>query len=115
FGYNGFDFWAADPLWTGTRCAADVDFTGQWVTYTFPAPVEVKVPGLVYVAHLAKPNEPVWWFDGTVTPDCKADSSKCCQAFADCQSAFNLPQAEKASYFNGLSFPFQNHFMARLY
>jgi hypothetical protein len=115
FGYNGFDFWAPEPLWTGTRCAGDVDFTGQWVTYAFDEPIEVKDPGLVYVAHLAKPSEPVWWFDGTVTPECKMDASKCCQKFGDCQSAFNLPNAEKTSYFNGLSFPFQNHFMARLW
>ncbi len=107
FGYNGFDFWAPDPLWTGDRCAGDTDLSGGTLKYVFPKPIDVPVPGLVYVAHKAKPGEPVWWFDGT--------SAKSCDKFADCQSAFNLPDAEKFSYFNGLSFPFQNHFVAHLY
>jgi hypothetical protein len=108
FGYNGFDFWAADPLWTGTRCAADVDTSGSWTRYTFDTPITVDHPGLVYVAHRAAPGEPVWWFDETVAADD-------CSVFDDCQSAFNLPEAETNSYFNGLSFPFRQHFMVRLW
>ncbi|MBM4375074.1 MAG: CRTAC1 family protein [Deltaproteobacteria bacterium] len=107
FGHNGFDFWKPDPLWTGTRCARDVAADGPLLTYAFTTPVEVTTPGLVYVAHLANPGAPVWWFDGT-----NADS---CDAFDACQSAFNLPEADKTTYFNGLSFPFQRHFLVRLF
>jgi hypothetical protein len=106
FGYNGFDFWKPDPLWTGTRCAADVAPEGTFLTYALQAPLEVEHPGLVYVAHLAKPGDAVWSFDGT--------SATSCEKFADCQSAFNLPEAEPLNYFNGLSFPFQRHFNVRL-
>lgn len=107
FGHNGFDFWKPDPLWTGTRCARDVEADGALLTYAFDAPVEVKHPGLVYVAHLAEPTAPVWWFDKT--------SASSCDKFDDCQSAFNVPGADTTTYFNGLSFPFQRHFLVRLF
>src|SRR5262245_25677195 len=109
FGYNGFDFWAPDPLWTGTRCAEDVDPTGSWLAYAFEQPIEVE-PGLVYVAHRAAPGEPVWWFDATVE-----NPESPCSLFDLCQSAFNLPEVQTNLYFNGLSFSFQYHFMVRLY
>ena len=112
FGYNGFDFWEPDPLWTGTRCAQDVDDSGNtWLTYTFDQPIDMAEPGLVYVAHRAEPGEPVWWFDGTVEG---ADPSNLCGVFDECQSALNMPEADANSFFNGLSFPFQYHYMVRL-
>src|SRR5690606_8338405 len=40
FGYNGFDFWAPDPLFTGTRCAADID-EQTWTTYAFDEPIAI--------------------------------------------------------------------------
>ncbi len=110
FGHNGFDFWAPDPLWTGTRCAEDV-VEGQWVTYVFDTPIVVDHPNLVYVAHRAGPDEPVWPFDATVEGE---DPDNLCKIFDECQSSFNLPEAETSQYYNGLTFPFQYHFMARL-
>ena len=112
FGYNGFDFWAPDPLWVGSRCAEDVDDSGEgWTTYVLDSPVEIAHPGLVYVAHRAEPGDPVWWFDGTV----EGDPDNPCADFHECQSSLNLPEADTAQYFNGISFPFQYHFMVRLF
>ena len=112
FGQNGFDFWAPEPLWSGTRCAEDIDDTGStWTDYIFDEPVVLDHPGLVFVAHQALPGDPVWWFDATV----EGDPMNPCAVFDDCQSAFNLPTAENDVFYNGLSFPFQFHFMVRLY
>lgn len=111
FGHNGFDFWAADPLWTGTRCAADVDDGGTSFTrYVLDQPVTVDHPGLIYVAHLATPESPVWWFDGS--QDGPMDDP--CGDFDHCRGAFNLPEAEANTFYNGLSFPLQYDFMVRL-
>lgn len=121
FGYNGFDFWEPDPLWAGTRCVEDIDDSGAgWTVYAFDAPVVVDHPGLVYVAHRAEPataggptlpTEAVWWLDDVV----EGDPMNPCATFDQCQSAFNLPQAETQQFYNGLSFPFQNHFVVRLF
>ncbi len=110
FGYNGFDFWAADPLWEGTRCASDIDDTGAWTTYAFDAPIDIAKPGLVHVAHRSAPSAPTWWFDETT-----ADGDNPCATFDLCQSSFNLPTVEYAVLYHGLSFSFQNHFMVRLF
>jgi enediyne biosynthesis protein E4 len=111
FGHNGFDFWAADPLWTGTRCAADVDDTGSSFTrYVLDEPITVDHPGLVYVAHLAAPGAPVWWFDGSQD----GPEENPCGAFDDCRGALNLPEAATNTFFNGLSFSFQYDYMVRL-
>jgi hypothetical protein len=111
FGYNGFDFWAPDPLWTGTRCAADVG-EQSFAIYALDEPIAVDHPGLVYVAHRAAPGEPVWWFDATVE---NPEAENPCEKFDDCQSAFNLPEADANTFYNGLSLPFQYHFMVRLH
>jgi len=112
FGYNGYDFWAPDPLWTGTRSVEDIADQGNArTTYAFDQPIELAHPGLVYVAHLAQPGEPVWWFDGS--KDGPDDNP--CAVFGDCRSAFNLPEADDHIYYNGISFPFQQDFMVRLY
>jgi hypothetical protein len=110
FGYNGFDFWAPEPLWTGTRCAEDI-VDKEWVTYALDTPIDIVDPGLVYVAHRALPGEPVFWFDATVNV---ADPDLPCAVFDECQSALNLPEADANLYYNGLSFSFQYHYMVRL-
>ena len=110
FGYNGFDFWEPAPLWSGTRCAEDVA-EGEWVTYVFDSPIEIAHPGLVYVAHrVDTPESPVWPFDGTVQ-----GTGDPCATWDDCHSAMNLPEAEKASYYNGVSFPFQYDYLVKLH
>ncbi|MFN3197216.1 MAG: CRTAC1 family protein [Bradymonadia bacterium] len=110
FGYNGFDFWRWDPLWTGTRCAGEVT-EGEWLTYTFDTPVQITTPGLVHVAHRREGRaDPAWMFDGSTVNE---DGS--CGAFGDCSSGLNLPEAEPAQFYNGVSFPFQYDFMVRLY
>lgn len=110
FGYNGFDFWADDPLWEGTRCVADIDDTGSWVTYAFETPIDIVHPGLVYVAHRAEPGAPTWWFDETMPA-----GENPCAVFDDCQSSINLPNANTFTFYNGLSFSFQRHYLVRLY
>jgi hypothetical protein len=108
FGHNGFDFWAPEPLWSGTRCAEHTDDDG-WITYVFDAPVEITHPGLVYVAHRAEPGSPVFDFDGSVT------GAGDCAAWDDCHSALNLPEAQAQTYYNGVSFPFQYDYLVRLH
>lgn len=108
FGYNGFDFWAPDPLWAGTRCAGDVK-PGEWIDYVFDKPVELPHPGLVYVAHLAEPGSPVFPFDGTVTGTGE------CALWNDCHSSMNLPKAQTSQFFNGVSFSFQYDYLVRLH
>jgi len=108
FGHNGFDFWAPDPLYSGARCAVDIDADG-WVSYVFEEPIEISDPGLVYVAHLAEPASPVFSFDDSEAGD------GTCAVFAECHSALNLPEALTSTYFNGLSFPFQYDYLVRLH
>lgn len=108
FGYNGFDFWAPEPLWSGTRCVEHADADG-WTTYVFDQPIEVAHPGLVYVAHRADPMSPAFDFDGTVLGD------GTCAGWDDCHSAMNLPDVGASTYYNGVSFPFQYDYMVRLH
>ncbi len=108
FGHNGFDFWAPEPLWSGTRCVEHADPDG-WTTYVFDTPVEIAHPGLVYVAHLAAPGSPVFDFDGSVIGE------GTCAAWDDCHSAMNLPESHTSSYYNGVSFPFQYDYLVRLH
>jgi hypothetical protein len=107
FGYNGFDFWQWDPLWSGSRCRADISEEG-WVDYVFDAPVDVPHPGLVYVAHRAETAaDPVFLFDGT--------EGGTCEKFTECHGAMNLPNAEATAFYNGVSFPFQYDYLVRLH
>jgi len=110
FGYNGFDFWAPEPLWTGTRCAGELE-AGEWATYALDTPVTLTHPGLVYVAHEREGFEDkALAFDvQTVGPD------GTCSAWTDCSSALNLPDAQDNQFFNGTSFPFQYNFKVRLH
>lgn len=108
FGYNGFDFWAPEPLWSGTRCAKDAT-PGQWVDYVFDKPIDLPHPGLVYVAHRADPGSAVFPFDSTTTGTGE------CALWNDCHSAMNLPEAEASSFFNGVSFSFQYDYLVRLH
>ncbi|MFO0548648.1 MAG: CRTAC1 family protein [Polyangiaceae bacterium] len=108
FGYNGFDFWAAEPLFTGTRCAGDLDADG-WVTYVIDPPITLEHPGLVYVAHLAEPGSPVFDFDGST------QGAGDCALWDECHSAMNLPKRLLSSFYNGVSFPFQYDYLVRLH
>jgi hypothetical protein len=110
FGHNGFDFWAADPLWTGARCSEDATAEDGWLSYEIDPPIEIPHPGLVYAAHRSQPGEPVWLLETVMSMDMSP-----CGKFDACQSSLNMPEAEKATYFNGLSFPLQHRFVARLY
>ncbi len=104
FGYNGFDFWEKDPLWTGTRCAGDIDAEG-WIDYVLDSPIEVADPGLVFVAHKTETAEdPAFAYDESAAEDC--------DAFDNCHSAFNAP--EVPGYYNGVSLRFQRDFLVRL-
>lgn len=119
FGYNGFDFWAPDPLATVRVCRGDVA-EGEWTEFILPEPVSVPDPGLVHVAHRRTPGGAAWAFDGTPpTPDCEAD---CCTAFGACHSAWNFPelmefqaQGQQNYSYNGLSLTFQYDYLVRLY
>ncbi|MFO0589671.1 MAG: CRTAC1 family protein [Polyangiaceae bacterium] len=109
FGYNGFDFWEKDPLFVGTRCAADAK-PGELLPYVFEAPIPIEQPGLVYVAHLmSAADDPVMMFDGSEVGD------GTCAHWDDCHSAMNLPAAETKDFYNGVSFPFQRDFRVHLY
>lgn len=110
FGHNGFDFWAADPLWTGTRCVKDAA-AGTWLTYVFAAPITVEHPGLVYVAHRSETSkDPVFAFESSAAP---VDCSK----LEGCHSAINLPTTAVPNglYYPGISLPFSKNFLVRLY
>ncbi len=105
FGTNGFDWWQKTPLWTGTRCVRDHK-DKQWLTYKFDKPVEVKKPGLVFIAQSGeKATSPGFYFsNSTVTK---------CSKWGDCRSAINIPKAPDG--WNGLTFQLQYPFMVRLY
>lgn len=110
FGYNGFDFWAAEPLWTGTRCVKDTG-AGTWLYYVFDEPITVEHPGLVYVAHRSETSkDPVFAYEG-ISPAVD------CTQFKDCHSAVNLPTTAvpAGTYYPGISLPFPKSFLVRLY
>lgn len=110
FGYNGFDFWAADPLWTGTRCAGELE-VGGWSTYALAEPVAFSHPVLVFVAH-----EREGFDDKALAFDVQtANADGACVAWDDCTSALNLPEAQDGQFFNGTSFPFQYNYKVRLH
>jgi hypothetical protein len=110
FGHNGFDMWVDDPYWTGTRCVGDLDGDG-WVTYVFDAPVEIADPGLVYVGHLRElAGDPSWRFDGSTD-----DPDASCELFDSCRGSINLPDAERSTYFNGVTLTIPYDFMVELF
>ncbi len=109
FGHNGFDMWSQDPYWTGTRCAGDVDAEG-WITYALDEPVEIAQPGLVYVGHLREgAGEPAWLFDGSTD-----DPMGSCDLFDSCRASINMPDAESATFYNGVSVAIPYDFMVEL-
>ncbi|MEC7241667.1 MAG: CRTAC1 family protein [Myxococcota bacterium] len=109
FGHNGFDFDANNPIWSGTRCLEDVG-TEEWTSYALEEPLLVSQPGLVYVAHKKKDeNSPVWLIDS----DTQADGD--CTDFDACHSAWNFPELETNSHYNGWSFPFPYDYRVRLH
>jgi len=115
FGYNGFDFWPHDALWSGSRCAGDIDDSGEeWTTYVFDEPIAIDHPGLVYVAHRSEPGEPTWWYDNSYEGGA-VDDEYVCNEFDWCSSAWNLPGADMAVLYHGLSLQLQYDFLVRLY
>jgi hypothetical protein len=109
FGHNGFDFDADNPLWTGTRCASEVT-EGEWVSFVLPEPIWIDQPGLVYVAHKkADKTQPVWMLD----TDTSADGE--CGDFHACHSAWNFPELDKKSHYNGWSFAIPYDYRVRLH
>lgn len=119
FGYNGFDFWAPDPLATASRCRDDA-VSGEWLEFILPEPVELPDPGLVHVAHRRAANGGAWLFDGSPPNDeCQDD---CCAPFGACHSAWNFPEltsfvtGNQQNYaYNGLSLTFRYDYFVRLY
>ena len=122
FSHNGFDFWAADPLWQGSRCRGDTT-PGTWLHYALDEPLEIAHPGLVYVAQRREGglDNAAWMFDGTPpTPDC--EPADCCATFDSCRSSWNLPELTEFSSggqgfyaWNGLTTTFMLDYMVRLY
>lgn len=119
FGYNGFDFWAPDPLARAQRCRADAN-PQEWVEFILPEPVAMPDPGLVHVAHLRGPGDPAFAFDQTPPNDECTDD--CCASFGACHSAWNFPElrtfvtGNQQNYaYNGLTLTFRYDYMVRLY
>jgi hypothetical protein len=119
FGYNGFDFWAPDPLWEGARCRGDVQ-DGAWTDYVLPTPVEIDHPGLVYVAHRRTEGDGAWLFDGT--PPNEACEDDCCAPFEACHSNWNFPGlvnftagGQQNYAWNGLTTTFRYDYLVRLH
>ena len=105
FGSNGFDFDRWEPLWTGDRCLGPED-EATWVDYVFDPPLEVDLPGLFYIASYFEPEDsPLVMFDKT-----RLD----CADYADCHSAFNLPEVDDGSLYNGTSSPWWYNYSIRL-
>ncbi len=106
FGSNGFDFWQWEALWEGDRCLTPDD-EGAWVDYVFDEPVEVDIPGLFHIAHLyEQPGDPVFRFDTTTYQEC--------DLYDACHSAWNLPEADPNTYYNGISMIFPYNYSVRL-
>lgn len=129
FGNNGFDFWQFDAYWTGERCAADTkaDVVPSpngpgWLDYALPEPMLFAQPQVVYVAHQRPAaGGPAFALDGSLPSGC-TDAAKCCEAFANCHSAWNLPELKQfqlngQGYFNwnGLSSSHPTDFLVRLW
>jgi enediyne biosynthesis protein E4 len=117
FGYNGFDFWTAEPLWTGSRCRGDTE-VAQWLTFTLDPPLEVDHPGLFYVAqHREYTDDPAFLFDVTEPERCQSSPDDCCSIFNECHSTWNFPRIRNlqgTSFWAGLSTSFRYDYMVRM-
>jgi hypothetical protein len=110
FGYNGFDAWTRTALWTGTRCAKDVNADGT-VTYVLSEPIEIAQPGLVYVGHYRlERGLPTFAFD-TTSDDPEGD----CPTFDSCRASLNLARVKAFSYFNGTTLQIPYDFVVTLH
>lgn len=129
FGNNGFDFWQFQGYFEGARCKADLkadpapSANGDgWLDYALAEPMTFDQPQLIYVAHKrAGATSPAFAIDGSIHADCK-DPQKCCETFARCHSAWNLPTvknftANGQGYFNwnGLSSSHPTDYLVRLW
>ena len=116
FGHNGFDFWKYEAYWEGNHCSGAIE-ANTWISYAFDSPVELRHPGLVYVAHKRSgTGDAAWAFDGTTTTE---DAS--CGGWGNCHSAWNLDEIHEGSAggqgfyaYNGLSGGFAHDFLVRL-
>ena len=128
-GNNGFDFWQFDAYWTAERCAADIKADvlpsgngAGWLDYALPEPMLFSQPQIVYVAHQRPASGgPAFALDGSLPSGC-TEAAKCCETFANCHSAWNLPdlkqfQLNSQGYFNwnGLSSSHPSDFLVRLW
>ncbi len=126
---NGFDFWQFQSYFTGGRCPGDLkgdpapSGNGDgWLDYALPEPMTFEQPQLVYVAHKREGvNSAAFALDSTIAKEC-TDAQKCCETFARCHSAWNLPTVKNftlnnQSYFNwnGLSSSHATDFLVRLW
>jgi len=111
FGHNGFDMWTRTPLYSGSRCASELDADG-WATYAFDEPVEYTQPGLVYVGHeRAGATDPGWMVDATT----EIEGDSCGDAdFDHCRAAINLPDADP-SFYNGITLWLQWDYYVELF
>lgn len=107
FGHNGFDFWRADPLWTGTRCKRDAEGRA-WVDYVFDEPIVMAQPGLLYVAHHRLGAESAAFLFAM-------DGADSCEGFDACHSSLTMPRVDSGSFYTGTSFPFQFDYKVRLH
>ncbi len=108
-GHNGYNYWLADPLWTGTRCQRDAD-DGESIDYVLEEPIEIAHPGLVFVAHAAESPE-----DATFAFDDGVDGEGDCLLFDECHSALQLTDALENTYFQGVSFSLPFDFLVSLH
>lgn len=116
FGHNGFDMWSADPIWTGTRCVAELDADG-WATYALDEPVAIDQPGLVYVGHRrpavdpGNPDapRPTFWLDSSTD-----DAEGSCDDFDACRGSINMPMIQRGQFYNGTSLQLPWDYMVEL-
>ncbi|NOY24326.1 MAG: CRTAC1 family protein [Oligoflexia bacterium] len=115
FGYNGFDAWGDEALWTGTRCAGDL-VEGDWQTWVVDPPIEIPAGSLVYAGHLRQGAD-----DVAISFDSASAGDGTCTSWDDCHSAMNLPDLTRFtwdgvsySFWKGYSFSLQYDYLVRL-
>ena len=117
FGYNGFDFWSREALWTGHRCRGD-HRPGEWLTFTLDEPITLAHPGLIYVGHQRLTfDAPALFFDATPPEGCDLAEGNCCNSFDACRSSWTFPDIENfegTPFWSGLATTFPYDYLVRL-